>query len=78
MPPTYVATAGMDPIRDQGEAFATRLREAGVAVQCDRFANMPHGFDLLLIEREAERATAATCAALARGLAAPVASAHAG
>ncbi len=32
MPPTYVATAGMDPIRDQGEAFADRLREAGVAV----------------------------------------------
>ena len=78
MPPTYVATAGMDPIRDQGEAFAEKVREAGVAVQCDRFANMPHGFDLLLIEPEAERATAATCAALARALAPHTAVAHAG
>ncbi len=78
MPPTYIATAGMDPIRDQGEAFADRLREAGVAVRCDRFANMPHGFDLLLIEPEAERATAATCAALARGLASRAPMAHAG
>ncbi len=78
MPPTYVATAGMDPIRDQGERFADKLREAGVEVQCDRFANVPHGFDLLLIEREAERATAATCAALARGLAVPAPVAHAG
>jgi acetyl esterase len=69
MPPTYLATAGMDPIRDQGERFAEQLREAGVAVQCDRFANMPHGFDLLLVDPDARRATAATCAALARGLA---------
>jgi acetyl esterase len=77
MPPTYVATAGMDPIRDQGEAFAERLREAGVAVESERFANMPHGFDLLLIEPEAERVTAATCAVLARGLAAPAQVVHA-
>ncbi len=77
MPPTYIATAGMDPLRDQGERFAERLREAGVAVQCDRFTNLPHGFDLLLIEPEARRATAATCAALADGLAAPVALAQA-
>lgn len=77
MPPTYVATAGMDPIRDQGERFAERLREAGVPVQCDRFDNLPHGFDLMLIEPAARRATAATCAALARGLASPVAAAQA-
>lgn len=77
MPPTYVATAGMDPVRDQGERFAERLRAAGVAVQCDRFANLPHGFDLLLINPDARRATEATCAALARGLTAPVAVAYA-
>ena len=78
MPPTYVATAGMDPIRDQGEAFADRLREAGVDVRLERFANMPHGFDLMLIEPHAERATAATCVALARGLAAAAPVAQAG
>ena len=77
MPPTYVATAGMDPLRDQGERFAEGLRAAGVAVQCDRFTDLPHGFDLLLIDPEARRATEATCAALARGLAAPVAVAQA-
>lgn len=78
MPPTYVATAGMDPLRDQGEWFAERLRAAGVEARCDRFTNLPHGFDLLLVNPDARRATEATCTALARGLAAPVTVAHAG
>lgn len=69
MPPTYVATAGMDPLRDQGEAFADRLRGTGVEVEAERFANMPHGFDLLLIDPDARAATEATCHALQRGLA---------
>ncbi len=32
MPPTYLVTAGFDPLRDEGELFADRLSSAGVAV----------------------------------------------
>jgi acetyl esterase len=75
MPPTYIATAGMDPLRDQGERFAEPLRAAGVDVEVRRFAGLPHGFELLLVDPGARAATAETCFALARGLTHPVASA---
>ena len=57
MPPTYVATAGMDLLRDQGEAFAERLLAAGVRASFRRFEAMPHGFALLLVDRGAREAT---------------------
>ncbi|MCW2999774.1 MAG: alpha/beta hydrolase fold-3 protein [Solirubrobacterales bacterium] len=69
MPPTYIATAGMDPLRDQGERFGERLGAAGVQVQVRRFTDLPHGFDLLLIDPGCRAATAETCDALARALA---------
>lgn len=69
MPPTYIATAGMDPLRDQAEPFADLLRNTGVAVEVRHFDNLPHGFDLLLIDPDARRATEEACGALARGLA---------
>jgi acetyl esterase len=68
MPPTYICTAGMDPLRDQGERFADRLREAGVTVQLQRFDNLPHAFQVLLIDPESMRATEATCDVLAAAL----------
>jgi len=68
LPQTYVATAGMDPIRDQGEQFAQQLQEAGVDVELERLTDMPHGFDLLLIDPGARTATERTVAALARML----------
>lgn len=44
LPPTFVVTAQFDPLRDQGEAFAGRLREAGVPVVVHREMGAIHGF----------------------------------
>jgi acetyl esterase len=44
LPPTFVATAEHDPLRDEGEELARRLAEAGVEVVGIRCLGQVHGF----------------------------------
>jgi acetyl esterase len=44
LPPAIIVTAECDPIRDWGERYATRLREAGVHTTITRYPGMYHGF----------------------------------
>ncbi|MFD5495330.1 alpha/beta hydrolase [Streptomyces sp. NPDC127091] len=44
LPPALVVTAEYDPMRDEGELYGRRLREAGVEAKVSRYEGAGHGF----------------------------------
>ncbi|MBF6475658.1 MULTISPECIES: alpha/beta hydrolase [Nocardia] len=44
LPPAYIVTAEFDPLRDEGEDYGLRLRNAGVEAEIHRYDGMFHGF----------------------------------
>jgi acetyl esterase len=70
LPPAYVAIAGFDPLRDEGELYAERLRQAGLPVALRRHPGLVHTFaNLTAICPSAHQAMLEAAGALRMGLA---------
>jgi len=66
LPPAFVSTAGFDPLRDEGKAYADALRAAGVRVQYKCYTSLFHGFFSASGGIEAARSTLVEAAAALR------------
>jgi acetyl esterase len=68
LPPAYVATSATDPLRDEGETYAQRLRAAGIPVASQRHAQL-HGFFNTTVLRSSREGLGLIAGALRQGLA---------
>jgi acetyl esterase len=60
LPPAMIIVGEADPLRDEGEAYAAKLRQAGVPVTAVRYQGIVHDFVMVNAMRDTHAAKAAT------------------